>query len=83
MENELSSVEKFNAVSIEAAVQAFMAETELGMGQVMPALRLALTGTMKGPSVYEMIELFGKEKTVERLTGGFKYFEEYKASLVG
>lgn len=79
--SKMSGIESFTAAAVETAVKEFMEATELGMGQVMPALRLALTGTMKGPSVYEMIELFGKEKTVDRLKGGFKYFEEYKASL--
>jgi len=51
------------------------------MGVVMPALRLALTGTMKGPSVFDMMSLLGKQRVVERLEKGFQYFDDYKASL--
>jgi len=58
-----------------------MEKEELGMGVVMPALRLALTGTMKGPSVFDMMSLLGKQRVVERLEKGFQYFDDYKASL--
>ncbi len=77
----INGLENFDATSIETAIHAFMEKEELGMGVVMPALRLALTGTMKGPSVFDMMSLLGKQRVVERLEKGFQYFDDYKASL--
>ena len=42
-------------------------ETGLKMGDVTPILRIALTGTMQGPAVFEVAELLGKRRTVARL----------------
>ena len=53
---------------------------ELGFGQVLPILRLAMSGTMKGPGIFEVMELLGKEKALERLTKGYAYFNELKAA---
>lgn len=79
--NQLNDLENFDADSIEKLVHNFMETNELGMGVVMPAFRLALSGSMKGPSVFDMMALMGKEKVVDRLKNGFAYFDEYKASL--
>ncbi len=65
----------FVAAPLEEAVKAFMTERGLKPGEVMPILRLALAGTMQGPGVYEMMELFGKEQTAERLGKAFAYFD--------
>ena len=40
----------------------------------MPILRIALTGTMAGPSVAEVAALLGKEEVVARLRNGFSHF---------
>lgn len=76
----LKGLDAFDASSIEKLIHDFMEKEELGMGAVMPALRLAFTGTMKGPSVFEMMSLLGKDKVVSRLEKGFQYFDEYKSS---
>ncbi len=72
----IENLDSFSVENLDNAVHDFMAESGLGMGQVMPALRLGLSGTMKGPGVYEMMALFGKELTVERLKAGFDLFDE-------
>ena len=41
----------------------------MGFGKVMMPLRLALVGAMKGPDVFEISALLGKEETVSRLEG--------------
>ena len=78
--SNLNGLDNFDAAAIEKSIHTFMEKEELGMGAVMPALRLALTGTMKGPSVFEMMSLLGKQRVIERLEKGFQYFDEYKSS---
>ena len=65
----------FVAAPLEEAVKAFMADRGLKPGEVMPILRLALAGTMQGPGVYEMMELLGNGRTVERLGRAWEVFD--------
>lgn len=39
----------------------------LGLGNILPVLRILLTGTMKGPSIFDSILLLGIEKSIERI----------------
>jgi glutamyl-tRNA synthetase len=70
----LNKLEPFNTATIESAVKAFMEETGLGFGAVLPVLRLAICGTMQGPSIFDVMALLGKEKVTERLESGITLF---------
>lgn len=63
----LQNTSDFNSVALEEAVKNYMETKQLGFGQVMPPLRLALVGELKGPHVFDIIELIGKEETLRRL----------------
>ena len=39
----------------------------LGLGNILPVLRILLTGTMKGPSIFDSIRLLGIEKSINRI----------------
>ncbi|MBK9016318.1 MAG: glutamate--tRNA ligase [Saprospiraceae bacterium] len=69
----------FVAAPLEEAVKAFMADRGLKPGEVMPVLRLSLAGTMQGPGVYEMMELLGNDRTMDRLEKAFGYFDAQMA----
>ncbi|MEZ4960499.1 MAG: glutamate--tRNA ligase [Saprospiraceae bacterium] len=73
---QLNKLAPFDATGIEAVVKNFMEEHHLKMGQVMPVLRLALTGTVQGPAVYEMMAVLGKERVSDRLGKAFDYFDK-------
>lgn len=57
----------FESVHLEAFAKDWLQDQGIGMGAMLPLFRLALTGTMKGPGVFEMMEILGKEKTKVRL----------------
>jgi glutamyl-tRNA synthetase len=65
----------FEAAGLEASVKEFMAGRGLKPGEVMPILRLTLAGTMQGPGVFEMMELLGNDRTVDRLKKTFSHFD--------
>ena len=44
-----------------------MTENSLGMGDVGPVLRIAVTGTMQGPPIFELMELLGKDCVERRI----------------
>ena len=60
-------VENFNSDSIHASVEELLTEKETGMGKIMNALRLAITGDALGPDLKIMMEIIGKEETCQRI----------------
>lgn len=62
--NELSS---FDPESIEQAFHSVLTDREISFGQLGPAVRIALTGGLSGPSVFEICALLGKEACLARL----------------
>ena len=79
LRNRFISADKFDAEQVENTTKAFMEENGLGFGDVLPILRIALSGTMKGPPVFEVAALMGKETVAERLASGFDRFDAIKS----
>ena len=63
----LSTIEDFTSVNIETIVKDWMTQNEIGMGKVMQPFRLSLVGALKGPHLFDIVELVGKEETIKRL----------------
>lgn len=62
-----NNIVTFDAANIENTVKLFMTENSLGMGDVGPVLRIAVTGTMQGPPIFELMELLGKDCVERRI----------------
>ncbi len=70
MQELISVVENigdFTSVNIETIVKDWMAKNEIGMGKVMQPFRLSLVGALKGPHLFDIVEMIGKEETVQRI----------------
>jgi glutamyl-tRNA synthetase len=63
----LSKVEPFSYQQLEEAVKGFCTDRGMKLGQVGPVIRVALCGTTAAPGVHEVMEVLGKERTLERL----------------
>jgi len=63
----INNIEDFSSVNIETIVKDWMTQNEIGMGKVMQPFRLSLVGTLKGPHLFDIVELIGKEETVKRI----------------
>ena len=63
----LATIEDFTSVNIETIVKDWMTQNEIGMGKVMQPFRLSLVGALKGPHLFDIVELIGKEATIKRL----------------
>jgi len=63
----LESIEDFTSLNIETLLKEWMTTNEIGMGKVMQPLRLSLVGALKGPHLFDIIEMIGKEETVKRI----------------
>ena len=64
----LEPVEPFTALNTEKTIKEHITDHSLGFGQVIPPLRLSLVGALKGPQLFEIMELIGKEQTLSRLS---------------
>jgi glutamyl-tRNA synthetase len=63
----LNSIQDFSSLNIETVVKDWMTQNEIGMGKVMQPFRLSLVGALKGPHLFDIVELIGKEETTKRL----------------
>lgn len=63
----VGAVEPFDAGTLEQTVKAWMEENELPMKKVAQPARVAMTGRTRSPGLFEVMEVLGKELTVERL----------------
>lgn len=80
LQQNLFGLEAYTDANIEASVKDFMKTHELGFGDVLPILRVGVTGTMKGPAIFEVMALLGKEEINTRLQTAFDTFQEMKAN---
>lgn len=63
----LRTVMPFNSSEIETSVKKWMEKEQISSGQLMPALRLSLVGTSRGPAVFDIISLLGYTETEKRI----------------
>ena len=63
----LAAIEDFGTKNQEEIVLGWISEHEYHWGDVMNALRLAVVGECKGPHMFDITELIGKEETIARL----------------
>jgi glutamyl-tRNA synthetase len=64
---ELNKIENFTSATIETRLKDWMTTNEIGMGKVMQPLRLSLIGALKGPHLFDIIEMIGKKETIKRI----------------
>ncbi|MFK5972898.1 MAG: glutamate--tRNA ligase [Flavobacteriaceae bacterium] len=63
----LESITDFSSENLEAQVKAWITKKELSFGKVMPPLRLLIVGDMKGPHIFDILALIGKEESINRI----------------
>jgi glutamyl-tRNA synthetase len=67
LRDAFAKADPFNAASLEAALKAIAAELGVKAGVLVHPVRLACTGNPSGPSLYHLLEVIGKEKTLARI----------------
>jgi glutamyl-tRNA synthetase len=63
----LPGAESFTAAALEAVVKERATALGVGAGKIIHPLRLAVSGTSKGPGLFEMMELLGREACIRRI----------------
>jgi len=57
---------------METLIKDWMTQNEIGMGKVMQPFRLSLVGALKGPHLFDIAEMIGKQETIKRLEKAIK-----------
>ena len=63
----LSQIEDFTAENTEEIVKQWIADKEYNMGGIMNAFRLSVVGESKGPHMFDITAVIGKDETIKRL----------------
>ena len=63
----LESLESWESAKAEPVVLGWITDHDYHMGNVMNAFRLAVVGECKGPHMFDITELLGKDETIARL----------------
>ena len=63
----LNEIDDFTSNTIETIVKEWMTRNEIGMGKIMQPFRLSLVGALKGPHLFDIVEIIGKEETIKRI----------------
>ena len=63
----LNASENFSAENLSEKVKGWISSENIGFGKVMMPLRLALVGEMKGPDVFDILSILGKEESIARI----------------
>ena len=58
---------QFKSEILETEVKEWLTSNEIGMGKVMQPFRLSIVGALKGPHLFDIVEMIGKEETVSRI----------------
>ena len=72
----LSGCSPFDATLISSALAALIAEKQWKTGPVMNTLRLAIVGKGTGPGVADIMEIIGKEESLNRLDKALKQWAD-------
>ena len=64
---QLENTTDFSAIGVENVFHQYLEQQGIGLGHVMPVLRLALTGQGGGPQIFEIAELLGKDVVLQRI----------------
>ncbi len=60
-------IEDFSSENTEKVLKEWISSEEIGFGKVMQPLRLSLVGALKGPHLFDIIALIGKDNTLARI----------------
>jgi glutamyl-tRNA synthetase len=70
----IRNVATFTSASLEKEVHSYLEKTQTGFGKVATPLRLLIVGSGTGPHLFDIMDMIGKEETMNRIQKGLKHF---------
>ena len=77
--DSLEATEPFTAETSETALRKFAEDNEVKAGLLINGSRTMLTGQAVGPSMFEVFEILGQRRSIERLRSGVPWFDAANA----
>jgi len=65
--DQLATTEPFNTQTLEKAMHDFVDSQQIKVGQIIHAVRLAVTGKAFGPGLFDCLAILGKNACLERI----------------
>jgi glutamyl-tRNA synthetase len=59
--------ESFEPAALETLLNAYVTERGVGLGAIIHALRVAVTGKAAGPGMFDCLALVGRERCLSRI----------------
>ncbi len=69
----LAGLEDFTTEGIEKTIRILAGQAEISAAKLIHPIRVAVTGKAVGPSLFELLELLGRERVVERIDRALAY----------
>ncbi len=69
----IEKIQDFSVESLQKNTKEWIVSKDVGFGKVMQPLRLALVGDMKGPDLFEIMNILGKKETIKRIQNIINY----------
>jgi glutamyl/glutaminyl-tRNA synthetase len=70
------SAAEWTAEALEPVIRGIAAEREVGAGRVIHPLRLALVGRSVSPSIFDVLEVMGKDEVLARIDRAIEALSE-------
>jgi len=67
VKDAIDNITEFNKDNIQAALKKVAEETQMKLGELMKYIRAFITGRIASPSVFEIMEIIGKDSSIKRL----------------
>lgn len=68
-----AGADDFSSENLSEKVKGWITSENIGFGKVMMPLRLALVGEMKGPEVFDILSILGKNESISRIENAIEY----------
>jgi glutamyl-tRNA synthetase len=78
--NQLAVVEPFEAPTLEQQLHDFVAQQEIKIGDIIHALRVAVTGKAVGFGMFETLAILGRDRCLNRIDRALGLLPETEAS---
>ncbi len=69
---KLNNINEFISPNIENEIKKHILDNSYSMGQVLNVLRLVIVGASKGPHLFDILEVLGKNESIIRIENGIK-----------
>ena len=58
--------------NLETQIKSWITESELSFGKVMGPLRLIIVGDLKGPHLFDILEMLGRKESIKRINAAIE-----------